>query len=266
MLQSFSFELVLGQLWRRQWHSTPVLLPGKSHGQRVLVGCSPRGCYELDMTEWLHFHFSLLCIGEGNGNPLQCSCLENLRDGGAWWAAIYGVAQSLTRLMWLSSGSSNRPTKHENLPLEGTRQDWAVFLGYQKGRRENSGSHWDNILTLSWVILKEGHHSVHSSSERKLRLFLRTRDRKLNFQCCCIFMFFFFLFFTFHSIFKCQFRHIFFSELLNPQFNPLWICYKRFLCHFLLARFLPDSEDLQDMGLSFQNMDYYFTINGITLK
>ena len=194
MLQSFSFELVLGQLWRRQWHSTPVLLPGKSHGQRVLVGCSPRGCYELDMTEWLHFHFSLLCIGEGNGNPLQCSCLENLRDGGAWWAAIYGVAQSLTRLMWLSSGSSNRPTKHENLPLEGTRQDWAVFLGYQKGRRENSGSHWDNILTLSWVILKEGHHSVHSSSERKLRLFLRTRDRKLNFQCCCIFMFFFFFY------------------------------------------------------------------------
>ena len=57
--------------------------------------------------EQLHFHFSLSCTGEGNGNPLQCSCLENLRDGGAWWAAVYGVAQSLTRLMRLSSSSSS---------------------------------------------------------------------------------------------------------------------------------------------------------------
>ena len=57
-------------------------------------------------TERLHFHFSLSCIGEGNGNPLQCSCLENLRDGGAWWAAIYGVTQSRTWLKWLSSSSS----------------------------------------------------------------------------------------------------------------------------------------------------------------
>ena len=62
---------------------TPVLLPGKSHGQRSLVGCSPRGHEESDTTEPLPFHFSLLCIGEGNGNPLQCSCLENPRDGGA---------------------------------------------------------------------------------------------------------------------------------------------------------------------------------------
>ena len=58
-----------------------------------------------DTTERLHFHFSLSCIGEGNGNPLQCSCLENPRDRGAWWAAIYGVAQSWTRLKWLSSSS-----------------------------------------------------------------------------------------------------------------------------------------------------------------
>ena len=58
------------------------------------------------MTERLHFHFSLACIGEGNGNPLQCSCLENPRDGGAWWAAMYGVAQSRTRLKRLSSSSS----------------------------------------------------------------------------------------------------------------------------------------------------------------
>ena len=68
---------------RRRWHPTPVLLPGKSHGQRGLVGCGPWGCEELDTTERLYFHFSLSCIGGGNGNPLQCSCLENPRDGGA---------------------------------------------------------------------------------------------------------------------------------------------------------------------------------------
>ena len=91
---------------RGQWHPTPVLLPGKSHGQRSLVGCSPWGREESDTTERLHFHFSLSCIGEGNGNPLQCSCLKNPRDGEAWWAAVYGVTQSRTRLKWLSSSSS----------------------------------------------------------------------------------------------------------------------------------------------------------------
>ena len=87
---------------RRQWQPTPVLLPGKSHGRKSLVGCSPWGRWGSDTTERLHFHFSLSCIGEGNGNPLQCPCLENPRDGGAWWAAVYGVAQSRTRLKWLS--------------------------------------------------------------------------------------------------------------------------------------------------------------------
>ena len=90
---------------RRQWHPTPVLLPGKSHGRRSLVGCSPWGHEESDRTERLHFHFSLSCTGEGNGNPLQRSCLENPRDGRAWWAALYGVAQSQTQLKQLSSSS-----------------------------------------------------------------------------------------------------------------------------------------------------------------
>ena len=67
--------------------------------------CSAWGHTELDTTEWLHFYFSLSCFGEGNGNPLQCSCLENPRDRGAWWAAVYGVAQSQTRLKRLSSSS-----------------------------------------------------------------------------------------------------------------------------------------------------------------
>ena len=82
--------------WRRRWHPTPVLLPGKSHGWSSLMGCSTWGREESDTTERLHFPFSLSCIGEGNGNPLQCSCLENPRDGGAWWAAVYGVAESDT--------------------------------------------------------------------------------------------------------------------------------------------------------------------------
>ena len=91
---------------RRRWHPTPVRLPGKSHGWRSLEGCSPWGRWGLDMTERLHFHFSLSCIGEGNGNPLQCYCLENPGDGGAYWAAVSGVTQSRTRLKRLSSSSS----------------------------------------------------------------------------------------------------------------------------------------------------------------
>ena len=92
---------------RRRWHSTPVLLPGKPHGRRSLVGCSPWDHEESDTTERLHFHFSLSCTGEGHGNALQCSCLKNPRDGGAWWAAVYGVEKSRTRLKWLSSSSSS---------------------------------------------------------------------------------------------------------------------------------------------------------------
>ena len=105
-MEKYKLYLSKAVKWRRQWHPTPVLLPGKSHGRRSLVGCSPWGCKESDTTERLPFHFSLSCIGEGNGNPLQCSCLENPRDGGAWSAAVYGATQSRTRLKWLSSSSS----------------------------------------------------------------------------------------------------------------------------------------------------------------
>ena len=104
-MEYYLFMSSIPWLWRRQWYPTPVLLPGKSHGRRSLVGCRPWGHEESDTTEWLHFHFSLSCIGEGHGSPLQCSCLENPRDGGAWWATIYGDAQSRTRLKWLSSSS-----------------------------------------------------------------------------------------------------------------------------------------------------------------
>ena len=101
----FTIKAFLTTLWSRQWHLTPVLLPGKPHGQRSLESCGPWCRWGSDTTEWLHFHFSLSCIEEGNGNPLQCSWLENSRDGGAWWAAIYGVTQSQTWLKWLSSSN-----------------------------------------------------------------------------------------------------------------------------------------------------------------
>ena len=104
------FIPVSSKQWRRQWHPTPVLLPGKSHGWMRLVGCSPWGLWESDTTELLHFHFSLSCIGEGNGNLLQCSSLENPRGRETWWAAVYGVTQSQTRLKWLSSSSSSKQT------------------------------------------------------------------------------------------------------------------------------------------------------------
>ena len=112
----------------------PALLPGKSHGQRSLVGCSPWGLEESDTTEQLPFHFSLSRIGERNGNPLQCSCLENPRDGGAWWAAVSGVAQSRTRLKRLSSSSSlHAPLSLGlNLTIELSSQEavgWGALYG-----------------------------------------------------------------------------------------------------------------------------------------
>ena len=125
--QAYAMEYLQfgGEGWRRQWHPTPVLLPGKSHGRRSPVGCSPWGPEESETTERLHFRFSLSCIGEGNGNPLQCSCQENPRDGGAWWAAVYGVAQSRTRLKQLSSSSSSRCSLYAQI-----RQKSSVTLKY----------------------------------------------------------------------------------------------------------------------------------------
>ena len=93
-------------------------IPWMEEAAVLLVGCSPWGHEESDTTEQLHFDFSLLCIGEGNGNLLQNSCLENPRDGGVWWAAVYGVAQSQTRLKQLSSSSSSMfPYKFKNFIL-----------------------------------------------------------------------------------------------------------------------------------------------------
>ena len=120
-------EIFISEDWLcMQWQPTPVLLPGKSHGWRSLVGCSPWGREESDTTERLHFHFSLPCTGEGNGNPLQCSCLENPGDRRAWWAAVYGVAQSRTRLKWLSSSSSMHAKSLQLFPIFAT--PWTIAL------------------------------------------------------------------------------------------------------------------------------------------
>ena len=129
---------------------TPVVLPGKSHGRRSLVGCSPWGLEELDTTEWLHFYFSLSCIGEGNGNPLQCSCLENPRDGGAWWAAIFGVAQSWTWLKRLSSNSS----RDDSWGHKRVGHDWTTELNWTQLRDIGTNAQW--LLRMddrSWLCL-----------------------------------------------------------------------------------------------------------------
>ena len=137
---------------RRQWHPTPVLLPGKSHGRRILVGCSPWGRKELDTTEQLHFHFSLSGIREGNGNPLQCSCLENPRDGGAWWAAIYGVAQSQTQLKRLG----------------GSRSSMFSFIGWALQKIQEHYSHRLQCRRCPRVLYK---HTRQMSPQFQLRYF-----------------------------------------------------------------------------------------------
>ena len=91
------------------------------------------GSLESDTTEWLHFHFSLSCIGEGNGNPLQCSCLENPRDGGAWRAAVYGVTESWTRLKRLSSSSRDHSSipDQRNCPANMQNDEWKKRLLFE---------------------------------------------------------------------------------------------------------------------------------------
>ena len=101
----------------------------------------------MNTTERFHFHFPLSCTGEGNGNPLQCSCLENPRDGGAWWAAVYGVPQSQTRLKQLSSNSSS-----SNEQCEGKQRNTEFSVETQVKTKSRSC----NILLLSPYSQIEG--------------------------------------------------------------------------------------------------------------
>ena len=135
--------LIIFVTWKvRQWNPTPVLLPGKSHGWKSLVGCSPWDREESGTTERLHFPFSLSCIGEGNGTPLQCSCLENPRDGGAWWAAVYGVTQSRTWPKRLSSSSS----KLHN-PKKRKRKSWSKI---QQSENKDHGIWSHHFMANTW--------------------------------------------------------------------------------------------------------------------
>ena len=119
----------IGSAWEEKAMAThSSTLAWKIPWSRSLVGCSPWGHEESDTTERLHFHFSLSCIGEGNGGPLQCSCLENPRDRAAWWAAVYGVTQSRTRLKWLSSSNSAWEALPGNLYFNKPfRQFWCLL-------------------------------------------------------------------------------------------------------------------------------------------
>ena len=124
------------------------------------------------MPERLPFHFSLSCTGEGNGNPLQCSCLENPRDGGAWWAAVYGVAQSRTRLKWVSSSSKTWLVSFVNCSVKCTSFSWtecspwgSIISEIYKFKIYFSDEfRWYlNILLLmksSWLRAKTGLHKV----------------------------------------------------------------------------------------------------------
>ena len=173
---------------RRQWQPTPVILPGKSHGQRSLVGCSPWGREESDTTERLHFHFSLSCIGEGNGHPLQCSCLENPRDRGAWWAAICGVTQSWTRLRQLrsssSSGSEGWCAAIHGVAKRQTRlSDWTT----QAWTRETT---WNSLWNVSYLLkqlcisLLPLIYSASVSLDLLLSCHLRCKEAEQKEHCC----------------------------------------------------------------------------------
>ena len=120
-----------------KWHPTPILLPGKSHGWRSLVGCSPWGRWGSDTTERLPFHFSLARIGGGNGNPLLCSCLENPMDWGAWWAAVYRVAQSRTRLPF----TFHLHALEEEMATHSSVLAWRIPWTEEPGGLPSIGSH-----------------------------------------------------------------------------------------------------------------------------
>ena len=143
---------------------------------------------ELNTTEWLHFHFSLSCTGERNGNPLQCSCLENPRDGGAWWAAIYGVAQSRTRLTWLSSStsSSSRLSVRASLIAQLVKnppamwETWIWSLHWEGPMEEGTATH-SSILSWRYPVDRGAWWaSVHGVTKSQIQL----RDEAQNSAVC----------------------------------------------------------------------------------
>ena len=141
-----------------------------------------------DMTERLHFHFSLSCIGEGNGNPLQWSCLENPRDGGAWWAAVSGVTQSRTRLKWLSSSSSMWRNHH----VDGTERDMLQFVVYwaESGNDVKWTTEELDSERAIWQLLQELQKKKAWQLECRCKAdFEIKRNWEWCFHCCFILLF-----------------------------------------------------------------------------
>ena len=138
------------------------------------------GSLRVHTTERLHFHFSLSCIGEGNGNPLQCSCLENPRDGGAWWAAIYGVAQNQIWLKWLSSSSSSKRRKSQNFSVLGI-QEWFLWLVVLFGDFffPEGQATWNH----EWFFSKSTPQSYAYMLFHSLQVWDKPRAKNLNLKC-----------------------------------------------------------------------------------
>ena len=132
------------------------------------------------MTEWLPFHFSLSCIGEGNGNPLQCSCLENPRDGGVWWAAVSGVAQSWTRLKRLSRAECKATVYHKEPSPMLCDDGLAGGVGGREGRLKGEG-----IYIYSLCMQKPAQYckEIFLQLKKKWKLYLVFHaPRKLTWQ------------------------------------------------------------------------------------
>ena len=135
---------------RRQWQPTPVLLPGKSHGWRSLVGYSPWGCEEADRTERVHFHFSLLCTGEGNGSPLQYSCLENPRDESLVGCCLWGRTESDTT----EAAQQQQQEKGQTIHWNRLKQEHLIMSTYTFSPTP-SNANLGNSISLRWQIGKE---------------------------------------------------------------------------------------------------------------
>ena len=133
-------HVYIGLPRRMQWYPTPALLPGKSHGRRSLEGCSPWGRKESDTTERLHFHFSLSCIGEANGDPLQCSCLENPRDGGA----CDSMESHRVRHNWNDLAAAAVSTREDGWP----ERQWLFWVKIKHNRVMT----WSQLLGLKIIF------------------------------------------------------------------------------------------------------------------
>ena len=139
-----------GVSWRRQWQPTPALLPGKSHGRRSLVGYSPWGCEEADRTERVHFHFSLLCTGEGNGSPLQYSCMENPRDESLVGCCLWGRTESDTT----EAAQQQQQEKGQTIHWNRLKQEHLIMSTYTFSPTP-SNANLGNSISLRWQIGKE---------------------------------------------------------------------------------------------------------------